>query len=117
MESFLHLDFIGDTALRLLAFKKRPAQPDIWVQRFGSNRFLARIYNVIFGKGNRIIKPQGYKRRHKSSRRTVHIKASHVESWLGIAYINGGLSEVEKCWERMMVILKTVKKNKLNKGN
>ena len=97
--------FLGDSVLHFLALEYKPEQPTEWLQKHGSNKFLAKIFVGIKGHGKFVGFP-GYKRKHTKATLAVrHHRATWVESWLGEAYQRGGLDDVIATWERMMVII------------
>jgi hypothetical protein len=97
--------FLGDSVLHFLALEYRPTNPQQWVHHYGSNKFLSRVYDEIKGDGPIDI-PLGYKRKSRKNRIHIqHLKGTWVETWLGEAYLSGGMDGVIQVWERMMTII------------
>lgn len=109
LESFKDLDYLGDTVLRFLAFKKRPEDPNKWIMRFGKNEYLAKLFTSVMGDDITLIKPDGKSifvsskkvPKMKKESRMIHLRASFVEYWLGLVYLESGFEGAEAFWDRI----------------
>lgn len=91
-------DFIGDAVLRVIAFHYNKKHPQHWLNRWGSNRTLSQMYEIMTGTHRmKNIKRGKYAR---------HTRASQVEAWLGKAYQEGGVEVAILYWERLLRICK-----------
>ncbi len=97
MKAFGQIDFVGDACIRILAKHYQPNNPDSWNSRFGKNIFLAELYRSVMGD----IRPPKLKYTSKKEK-TTHLRASHVEAWLGTAFEQSGIEEVIMLWERLI---------------
>ena len=99
MLAYHHLDYLGDSVLRLLSYIYRPEDPNGF--RWTRNSELAKIYDVIYGDRN----PRDISKQMKDKRfltQSKHGKASFVEQILGEYFLEGGLSYAKKVFERMI---------------
>ena len=103
MLAYSHLDYLGDSVLRLLSYIYHPKDPNSF--RWTRNVELAKIYDVIYGDRNPrdISKQVKDKKFLKTSR---HGKASFVEQILGEYFLEGGLDYAKAVFERMVRLYK-----------
>ena len=97
MKAFGQMDYLGDTCIRLLAMEYKPHNPHKWAMRFGKNSFLAQIYIAVAGSAPPTKLPHTPK-----GEKIEHLRASHVEAWLGTAYESGGIDAVKMYWQRLI---------------
>jgi len=97
--AYNHLDYLGDSVLRLLSYIYYPENPNnfLWTR----NVELAKIYDIIYGDRNprNISKQMNDKQFLKNS---THGKASYVEQILGEYFLEGGLDYAKAVFERMV---------------
>lgn len=99
MLAYNHLDYLGDSVLRLLSYIYHPEDPNSF--RWTRNSELARIYDAIYGDRN----PRDISKQMKDKRflkTSTHGKASYVEQILGECFLEGGLSYAKVVFERMV---------------
>lgn len=97
MKAFGQMDYLGDTCIRLLAMEYKPHSPHSWAMQFGKNSFLSQVYIAVAGTKN----PPALSHTPKKEK-IDHLRASHVEAWLGTAYESGGIEAVKAYWERLI---------------
>lgn len=100
MQSYKHVDYLGDAVLGIFAYFYNPEDPHgfVWVQ----NKNLAKIYDKIYGDRD----PRDItKKRPGLKRLGPHGKGTWIEKILGDAFLEGGLKYAQDVFERMLRLI------------